>query len=65
MTFTEIVVDFLGYAPNQAKMKEMHKEIEDQLFELQMRHEGECEFCDEFWGKEKSVMNMFFTSKVN
>jgi len=50
LTFVEIVVDFLGYTPDRAKLVEMHREIEEQLFDLQMRHEGECEFCDEFWG---------------
>jgi hypothetical protein len=63
LTFVEIVVDFLGHEPDHATLKDMHHEIEDQLFELQMRHEGDCEFCDEFWGKSKPVMNMFFKTR--
>jgi hypothetical protein len=50
LTFNEIVIDFLGSLPDRDKLREMHQEIEEQLFDLQMRHEGECEFCDEFWG---------------
>jgi len=58
LTFIEIAADYLGYEPDKKKDKEMlrkmHQEIEYQLFELQMRHEGECEFCDEFWGDKSN-----------
>jgi hypothetical protein len=50
LTFVEIAADYLKRTPTHDELQEMHKEIEEQLFELQMRHEGECEFCDEFWG---------------
>ena len=50
MLFKEIAISFLGYEPDHETFRQMHKEIEDQLIELNMRHEGDCEFCDEFWG---------------